>query len=130
MDYLVCSKTEQIISGEIIKDSLKLIHKILKFNDFKEKISAENQEKILDIVNIYHESLVNEKAFFNILYIIYFLTEENEDGFFIKILNKEKLLQSIIDYKIDPINYQNIVFMLIFKNLMKTECELIEVREH
>lgn len=121
MDNLFFSKSEQVIDNEILKDSLKLIHCILKYKSNSFVFPSDTLEKLLDILEIYFEDFVPEKIFFNICYILSYLTEEFENGFFFKISKREKLFARILTFDIDTGIEENVIKMKIIKNLLKAE---------
>lgn len=126
---MLCSKREQVIDLEIIKDSLKLIHCILKFKTNSIVFPIETIEKLLDILNIYFEDFLSEKIFHNILYILFYLIEDFDKKIFAQILKRDKLLTKILTIDIDAVKQENLILMLIIKDLLKAEDDkLIDVK--
>lgn len=129
LDYLLISKREQVIHFEIIKDTLKLIHRILKFKDNNIEFPLTNVEKILNILEIYYGDLISEKIFYNVVYILYYLTEDCDTTVFSLILKREKLLEKILEFEIDSTKAHDIIFILIISNLLRAEEDkLIDVK--
>jgi len=75
------------------------------------------------MLNIYFEDFVSEKIFFNILYIVYYLTEDFDKSILTHIFKRKKLLTRILTKDIDTAKQENIIQMKIIKNLLKEEDE-------